>query len=182
MMTKSLRCVSSEGKNLPHYDGLTDLDFFLDAFEREVLKKHRFQALDWVLRTTLARWWGTHKDSFSDWRNYRRMMRIHFGQPKVWMTDKYDGRDDPCNHLAKWNKAYGTKPQPKWMHLLFHTLGVIEMNWYLETELCDGTKEWDILCQGFLMAFSFEDGFDCIDTALQEVKPMIFRIHKILWT
>jgi len=46
MMTKSLRYVSSEVRNLPHYDGLTDVDCFLDAFEREVLEKHHFQALD----------------------------------------------------------------------------------------------------------------------------------------
>jgi len=40
------------------------------------------------------------------------------------------------------------------------------MNWYLETELHHGTEEWDILREKFLMAFSFEDGFDCIDVAL----------------
>jgi hypothetical protein len=47
MMTKSLRCVSSEVRNLPYYDGLTDVDKFLDAFEREVPEKHRFQAWIW---------------------------------------------------------------------------------------------------------------------------------------
>lgn len=50
------------------------------------------------------------------------------------------------------------------------------MNWYLETELHHGTKEWDILHEGFIMTFSFEDGFEYIDEALQEVKSMIFRI------
>jgi len=52
------------------------------------------------------------------------------------------------------------------------------MNWYLETELCRGTEEWDILRQGFLMTFSFEDGFKCIDEALQEVKAAIFRVPR----
>lgn len=56
MMTKSLLCVSSKVKDLPHYDGLEDVDCILDAFEREVLEKHRFQTLDWVLRTTPTRW------------------------------------------------------------------------------------------------------------------------------
>jgi len=71
--------VSSEVKDLSHYDGLTDVDWFLDAFEREVQEKHHFQALEWVLHVTLARWWGMHKDSFGDWRDYRMMMRTHFG-------------------------------------------------------------------------------------------------------
>lgn len=52
--------------DMPHYDGLMNVDYLLDAFEIEVSKKHRFQALDWVLRATPARWWGTHKDNFYD--------------------------------------------------------------------------------------------------------------------
>ena len=52
---------------------------------------------------------------------------------------------------------------PEWVHLFCHTLDVISMNWYLETEFRDGTGEWDILREGFIMTFSLEDGFDCID-------------------
>ena len=60
MMARSLRCVSIEVRDLPTYDGLNEVDTFLDAFEREVSEKQRFQALDWVLHATLARWWGMH--------------------------------------------------------------------------------------------------------------------------
>ncbi len=92
------------------------------------------------------------------------------------MIDKYDGQDDLCAHLAKWAQAYGEKPQPKWVHLFCHTLDVIPMNLYLEIELHHGIGEWDILNEGFMMTFNFEDGFDSIDEALQEVKAVIFRI------
>ena len=102
--------MSSEVRNLPTYDGLNDVDVFLDAFEREVPKKQHFEALDWALRTMPTRWWGTHKCSFDDWRECRRMMRTYFGKPKVQVTEKYDRKDDPCAHLAKWAKAYGAKP------------------------------------------------------------------------
>ena len=50
------------------------------------------------------------------------------------------------------------------------------MNWYIETELCYGTSKWDVLCEGFVMTFNFEDGCDSIDEALQEVKVTIFRM------
>ena len=50
------------------------------------------------------------------------------------------------------------------------------MNWYLETKLLHGIGEWDILHEGFIIIFSFEDGFECIDKALQEVKASISRI------
>jgi len=123
-----------------------------------------------------ARWWGMHKGRFDDWCECRRMMRTHFGKLKVRMTDKYDGQDDPHAHLAKWAQAYGEKPQPEWVHLFCHTLDVVLMNWYIEMKLHHGTGEWDILCEGFIMTFSFEDGFHCINEALQEVKATIFRI------
>jgi hypothetical protein len=42
MMTTSLLCVSSVVRNLPYYDGLTDIDKFLDTFNREVPEKHRY--------------------------------------------------------------------------------------------------------------------------------------------
>jgi len=64
MMTKSLRYVSLEVRNLPYYDGLTDVDKFLDASECEVPEHHHFYELDLALHATLARWWGMHKDSF----------------------------------------------------------------------------------------------------------------------
>lgn len=73
-MTHSLHCVSSKEINLPTYDALNEVDTFLDAFDRKVPKKQRFHALDWVLRATPTRWWGTHKGIFDDWHECRRMM------------------------------------------------------------------------------------------------------------
>ena len=61
MMTRSLFCMSTELRDLPTYDGLGEVDSFFDRFEREVLEKKCFQALNWVLRAMPARWWGTHK-------------------------------------------------------------------------------------------------------------------------
>lgn len=99
MMTKSLCCISLEVRSFPCYDGLTDVDNFLDAFEREVLEKHHFQALDLALCNIPVRWWGMHKGSFNEWREYKRIMRLQLSHPKVWLTEKYDGRNDPRNHL-----------------------------------------------------------------------------------
>jgi len=50
------------------------------------------------------------------------------------------------------------------------------MNWYLEMELYHGTIELDILKEGFLLTFIFEDDFANIDETLQEIKGVIFRM------
>ena len=43
-------------------------------------------------------------------------MRTHFGKPKMCMEYKYDGKDDPPMHLARWAQDYEEKPQPEWVH------------------------------------------------------------------
>lgn len=136
-------------------------------------------ALKWAVHVTPTRWWGTHQRSFEDWRRCRRMMRLRFGKPHIQLVDKYDGHNDPRAHLTKWTKVYGEEPQPGWVHLLCHTLDVIPINWYTKTDLCHGTSEWDILREGLLLTFMFEDHWlDIVDDALQAVKETIFKIHQ----
>jgi len=95
------------------------------------------------------------------------MMHLQFGKLQIWITNKYDGRDDPCGHLTKWTKVYEEELQPEWVHLFYHTLDFIPMNWYTETELRHGTSEWDILHEGFLLTFTFEDHWwDTVDDVL----------------
>lgn len=54
-------------------------------------------------------------------------------------------------------------------------LDVIPMNWYLETELHHGSADWNDMKESFILIFRFEDGFQCLDDALQEIRPSIFR-------
>lgn len=32
---------------------------------------------------------------------------IRFGHPNTRLIEKYNGKDDPCDHLMKWTKAWG---------------------------------------------------------------------------
>ena len=97
-------------------------------------------------------------------------MKLRFRYTNTRMTEKYNGKYDLCEHLARWTKAWGEEPQPQWVHVFCHTLDTIPMKWYLETKLCRGIAEWDMLKESFLLTFNFEDGFECIDEALQEIK------------
>ena len=65
-MTRSLGCVSTKVRDLPTYDGLSEVDDFLNIFETKVPEQQRFKALKWVSYATPARWWGTHQRSFED--------------------------------------------------------------------------------------------------------------------
>lgn len=110
-MTKSLQCVSTEVRKLPHYDGSANVHLFLDEVEREVPKGHHFQALELALHPTSTLWWGTHKDNFIGYKEYRRIMKLRFGCANTKIDEKYSGNDDPCDHLALWTRAWGMEPQ-----------------------------------------------------------------------
>jgi len=111
-------------------------------------------------------------------------MKLRFDYANTQMTEKYRGKDDPRDHLALGTKAWGTKSQLEWVHIFCHILDTIPMKWYLEIELCHGIAKWDIFWESFLLTFNFEDGFESIDEALQEIKVAIFRMPKelIKWT
>jgi len=83
MMTRSLRYVATEVRDLPMYDGLSKVDEFLNNFEKEVSEQQWLDALKWVLCAMSTRWWGMHQINFEDWRECRRMMRMWFGKPPM---------------------------------------------------------------------------------------------------
>jgi len=91
MMVISLCCVTTEVRDLPMYDALSELDDFLKNFEREVPEQQSFNALKWALWATPARWWVMHQRSFEDWHECRWVMLIWFGKPQMLMEFRYDG-------------------------------------------------------------------------------------------
>lgn len=66
MMTRSRQCVETEVRDLPMYDGLNEVDDFLNKFKIKVPEKQHFSALKWLLQDTPTRWWGTHQRSFKN--------------------------------------------------------------------------------------------------------------------
>lgn len=110
MMMRSMHCVSIEVMNLPTYDGLIEVDDFLNKFEREVLEQQHFESLKWVLRTMPTRWWGIYEISFEDWCEWRRKIHMRFGKPQMWLTNKIARWNVLCTHRSIWIHAYGMKP------------------------------------------------------------------------
>jgi len=58
----------------PRYDGITNINMFIKAFELQVPKQQRLLALDVVLEATPARWWVAHRKSIKDWAQCIRLM------------------------------------------------------------------------------------------------------------
>ena len=74
---------------MPTYEGLPNLASFLMHFEEKNTESERLFTLDFVLKYTLARWWGTHKQSISKLPQSRRLMEIRFGVEISYIGRKY---------------------------------------------------------------------------------------------
>lgn len=76
-VTKALRCVTSEVCDLPFYDVIGNVVLLLEEFEKKVPEEQRYEALDFVLRSTPARWWGAHYYHFVILRLKTKSRRKH---------------------------------------------------------------------------------------------------------
>ena len=65
---------------LPTYESLPNLASFLVEFEEKVTKSQQLSAFDYVLKAMPTKWWGTHKQSISEWPQCRILMEIIFGE------------------------------------------------------------------------------------------------------
>lgn len=70
---------------------------------------------------------------------------------------------------------WGEDQAPKWVHTVFHTLNVVPMSRYIETELQHGIVNWEELVEGFLMTFSSEDDCQHIEKYLQVLRGGNFK-------
>jgi hypothetical protein len=48
-------------------------------------------SLDIALKDTPARWWGTHKETITDWYQCKRLLCIRFDIEQKNKQHKYDG-------------------------------------------------------------------------------------------
>ena len=60
-----MQWVSIELCDLPTYEELPILEYFLTEFEEEVTEPQFLLALEFSLKVAPARWWVTHKHSIS---------------------------------------------------------------------------------------------------------------------
>ena len=101
LITQSLRHVMTEIIELLVYEGLPELSMFLMEFEEKVSEPQQFLALEEALKATQARSWETQQNTITGWAQCRRLMTILFGNTEAYHAGRYDGRNDPSNHLME---------------------------------------------------------------------------------
>jgi len=78
-ITKTLHWIGSEVSTLPIFDGLSDIEIFVQEYKVQLPCLERFQHLVVVLRATPMRWWTTHQQNIATWDTCRRLLLIRFG-------------------------------------------------------------------------------------------------------
>lgn len=68
-----------EVSTLPIFDGLSDVEIFVQEYEAQLPCPERLQHLVVVLRAMPARWWTAHQHNITTWDTCRRLLLIRFG-------------------------------------------------------------------------------------------------------
>jgi hypothetical protein len=152
---RAVRWVGKEIREPPSFHGLNDLETFLTQYEDKVLENQRLLALDLALKATPARWWGTHKETITDWYQCKRILHIRFSAEHEYNKQpKYQGQEAPAEHLVKCKTLWKMTPLEEWPHHFIHTLEGIPVNWYTDQELRKGTTTWRTLCSLILLVIT----------------------------
>ena len=122
------------------FDGLSNIQEFLQEYEAQVPSSQRLKTLDVALRATLARWWDAHKKNIATWETCHKLLIIRFGEDAKTINYRYDGMTDPRVHIESCAKAWKQRGADEWVHLSVHTLDTSSRNQYTETELHRGSK------------------------------------------
>ena len=78
--------------------------------------------LEEALKATLARWWETHNKSINGWLLCHRLMEVHFSEAEHYQVNKYDGCNDPSDHLISSQTMWVSRPKNEWEHDFVRTL------------------------------------------------------------
>ena len=127
--------VDNELRELPTYEGFPNLATFLHDFEGIVIESQQLSALDHVLKATPAKWWGTHKQSISEWPQCQSLMDAIFDEEVTTVSHKYTCLLSPAKHINRCRTAFAEYPQQEWIHHFIHTLEIMPRSWYTSIEL-----------------------------------------------
>ena len=155
-LTKSLRWIGTMVCEVPTFDGLSNIQEFLQEYEAHIPLTQQLKKLDMALRATSARWWTMHKRNITTWETCHIFLAVSFGDDAGCMNYRYDGQTNPRIHMEACVQAWMHRNGDEWVHLFVHTLDTIPKNWYTQTELCRGTETWSLLREGFQLTFGFE--------------------------
>ena len=121
-ITKTLCWIGSKVSTLPIFDGLSDIQIFVQEYEAQLPCSKRLQHLVVALRATLARWWTVYQRNIATWDTCCRLLMIRFGGYIRGMESLYDGVSGPFSHIRACEEAWKDKPKDVWVHLFVHTL------------------------------------------------------------
>ena len=129
-LTKSLRYLSAQPRELPTYVGLTDPGEFIV----QAPQSQRMQTLETALGATVAGQNDNNKTTPS-WEASQKFLRLSFINQVQEARSNFIGQNSPREHLRQIYTAWDNIPREEWVHKFVHTLEPLAQNRYMEAEL-----------------------------------------------
>ena len=62
-------------------------------------------------------------------------MEVQFGEDECYKENKYDGINNPSDHLVTCQTVWKMRPKEEWVHMFIHTLDETPWSRYVSIEL-----------------------------------------------
>jgi hypothetical protein len=85
-------------------------------------------AMDEALKSTLSRWWGTHKINIIDWIQCHTLMTTRFLAQVEGYEVRYIGQRFLKDHVRSYEESWRNVPQEQWVHKFINTLDTTPIN------------------------------------------------------
>ena len=94
-----------------------------------------------------------NQGKITTWETCHKLLMVRFGTNTGGMDALYDGVTYVALHIQACEETWKNIANDEWVHLFVHTLDINPRHWYLETELCRGTKNWYTLRENLYLTF-----------------------------
>ena len=103
-------------------------------------------------------------------------MEVRSGEDEYYQRKKYDGRNNPSDHLVTCQATWKLRPKEEWVHAFIHTLNETPWISYVSVEMQREITTWEELTTSFNNNFSFIDESQFIHSALQKIRDKVLEI------
>ena len=137
--------------------------------------------LDEAIKAMLARWRATHKKSINEWSQCQRMMIVHVGNVEEYHIGRYNGHNNPSDHLIEFHTLWESQPKDEWVYAFIHTLYEMPRYWYMSAKFRREITTLEELTIFFTHTFIFTDAIPYVHNALQLICDIVIKLVSVTY-
>ena len=108
-------------------------------------------------------------------------MTVHFRDIEEYHTRRYDGKNNPGDHLIECQTLLESWPKDEWFHAFVHMMDDMSRSWYVSAELRREITTWEELTIWFTYTLIFVDTNPTIHYSLKHIRDVVLKVVPVAY-